>query len=96
MFSVSCTENSFALPSVITFCIFCGVLMQISSLNSKSILLRSSVDTTQILQEQLQLIELYVNVIDACSGISPIIWDMNGKHHRLLPFGVIIFIPQSL
>ena len=68
MFSVSCTENSFTLPSVITFCIFCGVLMQISSSNSKSILLRSLADTTQILQGQLQLIELYVNIIDAYSN----------------------------
>ena len=70
--------------------------MQISSSNSKSILLKLSADTIQILQGQLQLIKLYVNVIDACSEISPIIWDMNGKHYRLLLFGVIIFILQSL
>ncbi len=72
MFSVSCTENSFASPSSITLFIFCGVLMQISS-NPKSTLLRSSAGTKQVLQGHLQFIELYVNVIDDYSGISPII-----------------------
>ena len=76
-FSILCNEYSSDIPFSNTYCIASGVRIWIveSSING---LLSSSFGIVHIWHGILQLAELYVNVIEWCSGRSPSNIDKNG------------------